>query len=66
MLATSWQCPQTATSGGVSVKQRNMAVSPARLGTQEGLRWRGPAEIVNYRFVVSSERALHINKSVDV
>jgi hypothetical protein len=37
-------------------------------GTQarEGLRWGGPAATVNYRPVLSSERAPHINKPANV
>jgi hypothetical protein len=35
-------------------------------GTREWLRWRGPGEIVNDRPVLSSERALHINKLATV
>jgi hypothetical protein len=30
--------------------------------TRAGLRWRGPAATVNYRPVLSSERALQYNK----
>jgi hypothetical protein len=37
-----------------------MVLSPA------GLRWRGPAATVNYRLVLSSERALHNNKPATV
>jgi hypothetical protein len=35
-------------------------------GTQEWLRWRGPAEIVNDRPVLSLERAPQINKPAAV
>jgi hypothetical protein len=34
--------------------------------TREGLRWRGPAATVNYRPVLSSERALQNNKPATV
>jgi hypothetical protein len=34
--------------------------------TREGLRWRGSPAIVNYRPVLSSERALHNNKPTTV
>jgi hypothetical protein len=37
-----------------------------RTRTRKWLRWRGPATIVNYRLVLSSERASHINKSATV
>jgi hypothetical protein len=34
--------------------------------TQESLRWRGPAAVVNDRLIPSSEKAPHINKPVTV
>jgi hypothetical protein len=34
--------------------------------TRDGLRWRGPAVIVNDIPVLSSERALHINKTATI
>jgi hypothetical protein len=55
----------------------NMGTWPSRLGESQELRqymvlglaelrWRGPAATVNYRPVLSSERALHNNKPTTV
>jgi hypothetical protein len=36
-----------------------MVMSPAGLGPENDLRWRGPAAIVNYTPILLSERMLH-------
>jgi hypothetical protein len=45
-----------------NLRQQNMVVSPTGLGPD----WRGPAEIVNDRPVLSSESVPHTNKSATV
>jgi hypothetical protein len=53
--------------GGVSnLRQENTSHESRGSRTEERLRWRGPAAVVNDRPILSSERAPHINKPATV
>jgi hypothetical protein len=52
--------------GSLKFEKIKFGHESTRTRARERLRWRGPAAIENYKSVLTSERAFHNNKSINV
>jgi hypothetical protein len=59
-------CTESSTGGVLRIGTMKYGLEFRGTQTRAGLRWRSPAAIVNYRPVLSSERALLNNKPATV